>query len=83
MHNASINTQEALQLLPSVDEWPHISHAERERRQAVLDDIVRRVREDGPHIARPSSERARQFMPFAALKGYDSLTNAVEHEING
>lgn len=69
--------------LPSVDMWPDLSYEERERRAAVLEDIKRRICENGPHVAKPSPERARQFMPFAALKGYDSLTDAVEHEING
>lgn len=74
--------QEEIDALPCVKMWPDISHDERERRAAVLEDIKRRIREDGPHVAARGEERARQFMPFAALKGYDSLTDAVEHEVN-
>lgn len=74
--------QQELNKLPSTSIWPDISFEERERREAVLSDIARRIREDGPHCAAHDPQRARQFMPFAALKGYDSLTDAVEHEVN-
>lgn len=50
-----------------------IGAAELQYRRAVLASIERRIAEDGPHKARPSPERARQFMPFAALKGYEAL----------
>lgn len=79
----ALQAQSVIDSLPTVDLWPDIGFEERERRRAVLDDIARRVRENGPRKAASSPERARQFMPFAALKGYDSLTDAVEHEING
>ena len=48
---------------------------ERDYRAATLAAIERRVREDGPHVARPDPHRARQFMPFAAVKGYEELTH--------
>lgn len=50
-----------------------IGAAERERRAALLYDIARRIAADGEHTARPGPGRARQFMPFAALKGYEGL----------
>lgn len=76
------SVEQTISSLPNVDMWPDMSFEERERRAAVLEDIKRRVRENEPHIARSNAERARQFMPFSALKGYDSLTEAVEREIN-
>ena len=32
------------------------------------------------HVARPFPERARQFMPFAALNGFGELIAQVERE---
>lgn len=51
---------------------------ERERRRIILDDIEARIREDGPRQARPSPDRAHQFMPFSALKGYRELIRQEE-----
>lgn len=64
--------------LPSVSCWPGISGQERAYRESVLHDVERRVAADGPHIARPHPDRARQFMPFAALKGYHELAKSKE-----
>ena len=57
-----------------------LSPWERDYRAATLAAIDRRVREEGPHVAKPSPHRARQFMPFAALKGYGDLTREREDE---
>ncbi len=51
---------------------------ERDRRIALLRDIEERVRQDGTHVARGHDDRARQFMPFAALKGYHDLVRERE-----
>lgn len=51
---------------------------ERDRRIALLRDIEERVRQDGTHVARGHDDRARQFMPFAALKGYHDLVREQE-----
>ena len=59
--------------IPSPDIWAGISADERAYRKRVLDDIARRVAEEGVHTAVPSDGRGRQFMPFAALKGYDDI----------
>ena len=59
--------------IPSPDIWAGISADERAYRKRVLDDIARRVAEEGVHAAVPSDDRGRQFMPFAALKGYDDI----------
>lgn len=59
--------------IPSPDIWAGISADERAYRKRVLDDITRRVAEEGVHTAVPSDDRGRQFMPFAALKGYDDI----------
>ena len=53
---------------------------ERHHRQAVLRDIATRLEADGPHEALPGPGRARQFAPFAALKGYRELIAEVEEE---
>lgn len=59
--------------IPSPDIWAGISADERAYRKRVLDDITRRVAEEGVHTAVPGDDRGRQFMPFAALKGYDDI----------
>lgn len=51
---------------------------ERHHRQAVLRDIEQRLRAEGPHEARSHPDRARQFAPFAALKGYRELIEQME-----
>lgn len=59
--------------IPSPSIWAGISADERAYRSRVLDDIARRVAEEGIHTAIPSDDRGRQFMPFAALKGYNDI----------
>lgn len=59
--------------IPSPSIWAGISADERAYRSRVLDDIARRVTEEGIHTAIPGDDRGRQFMPFAALKGYDDI----------
>ena len=59
--------------IPSPDIWAGISADEHAYRSRVLDDIARRVAEEGVHTAVPGDDRGRQFMPFAALKGYDDI----------
>ena len=59
--------------IPSPSIWAGISADERAYRKRVLDDIARRVAEEGVHTAVPGDDRGRQFMPFAALKGYDDI----------
>ena len=64
--------------IPSLDVWPDISVAERSYRARVLGDIALRVAEEGMPTAAPGDERGRQFMPFAALKGYEeAVKNAT------
>ncbi len=55
-----------------------IDAQEQAYRAAVLRDIDRQVAEYGKHTARPHADRARQFMPFAALKGYHELAQEQE-----
>lgn len=59
--------------IPLVDMWGGISDDEREYRAQVLDDIAKRVAAEGAHHAMPGDDRGRQFMPFAALKGFDEV----------
>lgn len=51
---------------------------ERDRRRAVLRDIAERTRQNGKHEARRHPGRARQFMPFSALKGFEELVREQE-----
>lgn len=53
---------------------------EKARRRALLAAIARRVAADGPHTACAHADRARQFMPFAALKEYHELAHDQEHD---
>ena len=54
---------------------------ERERRAWTLDQIRRRILEDGPRRAVASPERGRLFMPFAALEGYGEMLVEAEEDI--
>lgn len=55
-----------------------LGHAEKERRLSTLRDVKTRVQHNGEHTTSPHPNRASQFMPFAALKGYHEL--AYERE---
>lgn len=55
-----------------------LSADERRYRESKLREIEERVRREGPHVARAHANRARQFMPFAALKGYHEMAYARE-----
>ena len=61
--------------LPTPDVWPRLSADEREYRAQVLDRIAQRV-------SVPSPDRGSQFMPFAALKGYEEVIAEVENGKN-
>lgn len=58
----------------------HLTYEETSYRRAKLAEIERRIAKHGKHIARPHADRARQFMPFAALKGYNELAYSKENE---
>lgn len=51
---------------------------EREYRMSILSAIERKVEAHGTHQAQPHDNRARQFMPFAALKGYADMVQQEE-----
>lgn len=65
--------------LPTPDVWPRLSADEREYRAQVLDRIAQRVAADGVRVSLPSPDRGSQFMPFAALKGYEEVIAEVEN----
>lgn len=65
--------------LPTPDVWPGLSADEREYRAQVLDRIAQRVAADGVRVSVPSPDRGSQFMPFAALKGYEDVIAGVEN----
>ena len=64
--------------LPSPDSWAGISDDERRYREGVLLDIARRVAEEGLDVPIPGDYRGKQFMPFAALKGYGDVISDAE-----
>lgn len=54
---------------------------EKEHRTLILDAIERKLVRQGQRTARSHHNRARQFMPFAALKGYaDMVQQQAEKE---
>lgn len=55
-----------------------LSKPEKDYQLATLRALERKYAKEGPHKARAHSDRARQFMPFAALKGYEKLIEAEE-----
>lgn len=57
-----------------------LSTQEQRYRKSKLREIEARVQQNGPHIARAHPDRARQFMPFAALKGHQTLIRQKEAE---
>jgi predicted Fe-S protein YdhL (DUF1289 family) len=59
------------------DAW---DEAEGRHRAAVLAALAEREEREGAHVARAHPDRARQFMPFAALKGYRELIEQRERE---
>ncbi len=73
-------------VMRQLDELPcrkDLSTQEKEYRASVLRQIAQRLAQDGPRVAQPSPERGRQFMPFAALKGFGELNAELEREIDG
>lgn len=66
--------------VPDLTCWPDLSAQDRAYRAAKLRDIESRMRKDGLRVARAHPDRARQFMPFAALKGYHELAHAKERQ---
>lgn len=73
--------QRAEQHIPDDTLWADLPAPERERRQIVLADICRRVEENGPRIALRTPDRASQFLPFAALRGYDEMLNDMRRAL--
>ena len=65
-----------IESLPTAHSWPDASEGERERREKILRGIVQRI--VGPRKAVASPERGRQFIPFAALRGYDEMIEETE-----
>lgn len=55
------------------------SPQEKEYRANILAAIERNVEKHSSYTAQPHDNRARQFMPFAAIKGY---TDMVQQEEN-
>lgn len=62
----------------SADYLRGISREEKEHRILVLQEIEKKLAKEGEHKALSHPERACQFMPFAALKGYDEMIQKQE-----
>ncbi len=80
----TIMEEQLSSVMRQLDELPSrkdLSNQEKEYRTSVLRQIAQRLAQDGPRIAQPSPERGRQFMPFAALKGFDELNAELEREV--
>lgn len=60
-------------MLSEDDFLEDIAFDEAERRCRILQDIAAQVRQHGVHFAANSPKRATQFMPFAALTGFEEL----------
>lgn len=60
-------------MLSEDDFLEDIAFDEAERRRRILQDIAAQVRQHGAHFAANSPKRATQFMPFAALTGFEEL----------
>lgn len=60
-------------MLSEGDFLEDIAFDEAERRRRILQDIAAQVRQHGAHFAANSPKRATQFMPFAALTGFEEL----------
>lgn len=77
-HMVNESAEKVSARLPRIDCWQGLSAQEREYRSIKLLELERRIQADGPHQAQPNAQRARQFMPFAALKGYHELAHSKE-----
>ena len=60
-------------MLSEDDFLEDIAFDEAERRRCILCDIAMRIKENGVHFAANNPKRATQFMPFAALTGFEEL----------
>ena len=60
-------------MLSEGDFLEDVAFDEAERRRRILQDIAAQVRQHGVHFAANSPKRATQFMPFAALTGFEEL----------
>lgn len=77
-HGVDSPEEPAVVQLPQLDCWQGLSAQEREYRSIKLLELERRIQTNGPHQAQAHPQRARQFMPFAALKGYHELAHSKE-----
>lgn len=60
-------------MLSEDDFLEDVAFDEAERRRRILQDIAAQARQHGAHFAANSPKRATQFMPFAALTGFEEL----------
>ena len=66
-------------MLSEDDFLEDVAFDEAERRRCILRHIAMRIKENGAHFAANNPKRATQFMPFAALKGYEEVIAEVEN----
>lgn len=60
-------------MLSEDDFLEDVAFDEAERRRRILRDIAAQMWQHGAHFAANSPKRATQFMPFAALTGFEEL----------
>lgn len=60
-------------MLSEDDFLEDVAFDEAERRRRILRDIAAQMRQHGAHFTANSPKRATQFMPFAALTGFEEL----------
>lgn len=60
-------------MLSEDDFLEDVAFDEAERRRRILRDIAAQMRRHGARFAANSPKRATQFMPFAALTGFEEL----------
>ena len=63
--------------LPSINSWKGLSCEELDYRKYMLQQIANRVSKDGIRTCKTNASRAKQFMPYAALTGYESVVENV------
>lgn len=72
--------QTASPWLPQPGDWPDAGPEELARRTVLLQRIAARMEADGLRHAVASPARGRQFLPFAALQGYDEMVAETMRE---
>ena len=63
--------------LPSISSWENLPYEEVNYRKYMLEQIAKRVSQQGVRTCKTCASRAKQFMPYAALTGYENVIDKV------